>query len=122
VLIYINMNSRKEAACPPQWLIRERGAVFNYHALYPLPTTLARPQRPPEEPYMPIARINHYSIRTLDHIAFSATGLAAMLAHSRQDGLPHRERTVPSLGTHQVFLEDPSQATLELNYPANETA
>jgi hypothetical protein len=27
---------------------------------------------------------------------------------------------VPSLGLHQVFIEDPSQVTIELNYPAAE--
>jgi catechol 2,3-dioxygenase-like lactoylglutathione lyase family enzyme len=59
---------------------------------------------------------------TVDHIAFSATGLATMLAHLKLKGVPHRERTVPSLGLHQVFLEDPSQVTLELNYSANEEA
>ncbi|MEQ1774497.1 MAG: glyoxalase, partial [Burkholderiales bacterium] len=31
-----------------------------------------------------------------------------------------RERTIPSLGIHQVFFEDPSQVTIELNYPAAE--
>jgi len=29
---------------------------------------------------------------------------------------------VPSLGLHQVFVEDPSGVTIELNYPAQETA
>jgi catechol 2,3-dioxygenase-like lactoylglutathione lyase family enzyme len=59
---------------------------------------------------------------TLDHIAFSATGLAAMRAHLKSKGVAHRERTVPALGLHQVFLEDPSKVTLELNYPADEKA
>jgi hypothetical protein len=27
---------------------------------------------------------------------------------------------VPDLGLHQVFLEDPSQVTIELNFPAAE--
>jgi hypothetical protein len=31
-----------------------------------------------------------------------------------------RERNVPSLGLHQVFFEDPSAVTIELNYPAAE--
>ncbi len=57
---------------------------------------------------------------TLDHVAFSASGLAKMRAHLSAKGVPHRERTVPVLGLHQVFLEDPSKVTLELNYPADE--
>jgi hypothetical protein len=36
--------------------------------------------------------------------------------------VPYRERTVPSLGLHQVFFEDPSAVTIELNYPAEEAA
>jgi hypothetical protein len=34
--------------------------------------------------------------------------------------LPYRERTVPGLGLHQLFLEDPSGITIELNFPLNE--
>jgi catechol 2,3-dioxygenase-like lactoylglutathione lyase family enzyme len=57
---------------------------------------------------------------TVDHMAFAATGLAEMRARLKQHGIAYRERTVPSLGLHQVFLEDPSNVTIELNYPAGE--
>ena len=43
-----------------------------------------------------------------------------MVARCAQHGVPIRERTVPSLGLHQVFMEDPSGVTIELNYPASE--
>jgi hypothetical protein len=59
---------------------------------------------------------------TVDHMAFAATGLADMRARLKRLDIPHRERTVPSLGLHQVFFEDPSSVTIELNYPANEAA
>lgn len=59
---------------------------------------------------------------TVDHVAFAATGLAGMRAKLKRANVPFRERTVPSLGLHQVFLEDPSQVTIELNYPAAEAA
>jgi hypothetical protein len=55
-------------------------------------------------------------------MAFVATGLADMRARLQNHGIAFRERTVPSLGIHQVFFEDPSGVTLELNYPAAETA
>ena len=59
---------------------------------------------------------------TLDHIAFLATGVQQMWATLRAEGIPWRDRTVPSLGLHQVFIEDPSGVTIELNYPAAEVA
>ncbi len=59
---------------------------------------------------------------TVDHMAFTATGLADMRERLARHGLAFRERTVPSLGIHQVFFEDPSGVTLELNYPAAEAA
>lgn len=58
---------------------------------------------------------------TFDHIAFSATGLETMLQQLQQKKVPHRERTVPDLNLHQVFLDDPSGVVIELNYPAHET-
>lgn len=59
---------------------------------------------------------------TVDHMAFTATGLTDMRARLSTHGIAFRERTVPSLGIHQVFFEDPSGVTLELNYPAAEAA
>ncbi|MDM7942566.1 MAG: VOC family protein [Hydrogenophaga sp.] len=58
----------------------------------------------------------------LDHVAFSATDLQEMYRRLKAAGLPFRERTVPSLGLHQVFVEDPSGITIELNFPAGESA
>ena len=56
----------------------------------------------------------------LDHIAFNATGLADMRATLKARGLDYRERTVPDLRLHQVFVTDPSGIVIELNYPATE--
>jgi catechol 2,3-dioxygenase-like lactoylglutathione lyase family enzyme len=56
----------------------------------------------------------------LDHVAFSATDLPEMYRRLKANGLPFRERTVPSLDLHQVFVEDPSGITVELNFPASE--
>jgi catechol 2,3-dioxygenase-like lactoylglutathione lyase family enzyme len=58
---------------------------------------------------------------TVDHMAFAATGLGEMRARLERHGVPYRERSVPSLGLHQLFLEDPSAVTIELNFPAHET-
>ncbi|CAG2375880.1 MULTISPECIES: VOC family protein [Burkholderia] len=59
---------------------------------------------------------------TVDHIAFVATGVEAMWRTLRAEHIAWRDRTVPSLGLHQVFIEDPSGVTIELNYPAAEVA
>jgi catechol 2,3-dioxygenase-like lactoylglutathione lyase family enzyme len=57
---------------------------------------------------------------TVDHLAFFATGLAATLARLHQHGVALRERTVPLLGLHQVFLDDPNGVVIELNFPQHE--
>ena len=59
---------------------------------------------------------------TIDHVAFFAEGLATMLEHLRTIGVEYRQRTVPSIGLHQVFLDDPNGCVIELNYPATEVA
>ena len=56
----------------------------------------------------------------VDHIALTATGLEAMLAHLKRLGVPYRERTVPAIGLHQLFLDDPCGLVIEFNYPADE--
>ncbi|PTB19706.1 glyoxalase [Trinickia symbiotica] len=59
---------------------------------------------------------------TVDHIAFLATGLLDFRAKLRDAGYTWQDRTVPSLGLHQVFVEDPSGVTIEMNFPADEAA
>lgn len=56
----------------------------------------------------------------VDHVAFFATDLPAMMARLRSAGVAWRERAVPGLGLHQVFLDDPNGVVVELNYPAAE--
>lgn len=56
----------------------------------------------------------------MDHLAFLATDLRGMRAALGEARLAYRERTVPDLGLHQVFVEDPSGITIELNFPAAE--
>ena len=57
---------------------------------------------------------------TVDHIAFLATDRVALVARCGAHGIAIRERTIPALGLHQVFMEDPSGVTIELNYAARE--
>ena len=52
----------------------------------------------------------------LDHIAFAASGIGALHARLDRLGMVFRERRVPDLGLHQVFVKDPDGVTIELNY------
>jgi catechol 2,3-dioxygenase-like lactoylglutathione lyase family enzyme len=56
----------------------------------------------------------------VDHIALFDTGLEAKLAHLAKLGIAVRERTVPAIGLHQLFMDDPNGVVIELNYPAQE--
>lgn len=56
----------------------------------------------------------------VDHIALMAAGLEGMLENLKRLGVPCRERTVPAIGLHQLFLDDPCGLVIELNYPAVE--
>ncbi len=56
----------------------------------------------------------------VDHIAFFATDLPGMMARLQRLGIEARQRTVPGLGLHQLFLDDPSGVVVELNYPVSE--
>ena len=58
----------------------------------------------------------------IDHVAFFATGLSETLSRLQAQGLACRERTVPGLGLHQVFVDDPNGIVVELNFPAAEQA
>lgn len=58
----------------------------------------------------------------VDHLAFLATDLADMHRRLKRAGCVFRERTVPGLGLHQVFVDDPSGVTIELNFPVAECA
>lgn len=56
----------------------------------------------------------------LDHVAFAATGRAAMVERCRRNNVDFIERAVPLLGLQQMFIRDPDGVTIELNYPASE--
>lgn len=56
----------------------------------------------------------------VDHIAFFATDLPGMMVRLQGLGIVPRQRSVPGLALHQLFLDDPSGVVVELNYPAAE--
>ena len=62
----------------------------------------------------------HGGTGSLDHIALSVTGRESMVARCRKATLKYFERSVPTLGLHQMFLKDPNGVMIELNFPASE--
>lgn len=52
----------------------------------------------------------------IDHIAFRATGLKAMLAELTSRGIDYKTRQVDGQGLFQIFLFDPNGVKVELNY------
>ena len=56
----------------------------------------------------------------VDHIAFFAEGLEEKITLLKELKIPYRERTVPVIKLHQIFLDDPNGIVIELNYPAAE--
>ena len=56
----------------------------------------------------------------LDHIAFRATGLRAMLEHLRRERVAFTQRRANGQALFQLFLYDPNGIKIELNYEASE--
>jgi len=52
----------------------------------------------------------------VDHIAFRATGLRAMLEHLRGQGIEFTQRRANGQALQQVFFHDPNGIKIELNY------
>lgn len=58
----------------------------------------------------------------IDHIAFSARGLATMLARLTEHHVEHVCRRQAGSGIWQVFFFDPNGARVELDFVADESA
>ena len=56
----------------------------------------------------------------IDHIAFRATGLHAMLAHLQNEGIEFTQRRANGQALIQLFFYDPNGIKVELNFAADE--
>lgn len=54
----------------------------------------------------------------IDHVALRASDLVGMRRRLKDNGVEFTERTVPGVGLHQVFVNDPDGVVLEFNFPA----
>lgn len=57
----------------------------------------------------------------VDHIAFRCTGLGPMIASLTAQNVPFKRRMVSDQGLYQLFLMDPNEVKIELNF-ANQEA
>ncbi len=53
----------------------------------------------------------------VDHLAFTAGDLDGMRRNLKKLGVDTREREVPDLHLHQIFVVDPNGVTVEINFP-----
>ena len=53
---------------------------------------------------------------TLHHVALNCSGYAQMLARLQARDTPHQLNDVASIGLRQIFVQDPNQVLLELNF------
>ena len=52
----------------------------------------------------------------IDHVAFGSRGFEAMKKHLAGKGVPHRVNQVPNSTRCQIFLRDPNNVEIELNF------
>ena len=90
---------------PGAWLYSEGHPVLHLNDISPTDT----PQRPDSG--------------VIDHIAFGSRGFEAMKRHLAGKGIAHRVNQVPNSTRWQIFLRDPNNVEIELNFETkNETA
>ena len=57
----------------------------------------------------------------MEHVAFNATGLAAIREKLRVAGSHYSERSLADYGVHQILVADPDGIEIEINFPIAET-
>lgn len=52
----------------------------------------------------------------VDHLAFRGSGAGEQMARLKARGIGYRENRVPGMDLFQIFIEDPNDITVELNF------
>ena len=89
---------------PGAWLYSDGHPVLHLNDISPTD----RPQRPDSG--------------VIDHIAFGSRGFEAMKRHLAQKGVGFRVNEVPNSTRRQIFLTDPNNVLIELNYDVGKEA
>jgi catechol 2,3-dioxygenase-like lactoylglutathione lyase family enzyme len=88
---------------PGAWLYSEGHPVLHLNDISPTD----KPQRPDSG--------------VIDHIAFGSRGFEAIKQHLTRKGVPFRANEVPNSTRRQIFVTDPNNVLIELNFDvANE--
>jgi catechol 2,3-dioxygenase-like lactoylglutathione lyase family enzyme len=104
ILGFVN-GPRPQFNFPGAWLYSAGHAVLHLNDI----SQTARQQRPDSG--------------VIDHIAFSSRGFEAIKHHLTGKGVPYRMNQVPNSTRWQIFLRDPNNVEIELNFETkNETA
>jgi catechol 2,3-dioxygenase-like lactoylglutathione lyase family enzyme len=98
-LLGLTEGYRPDMGFPGAWLYAGETALLHVVAKKPLPAQRAG---------------------VLDHMAFSASGLAETVTMLKQRGIQYRLGRQVETGTWQLFLHDPNGAKVELDFPAAE--
>jgi catechol 2,3-dioxygenase-like lactoylglutathione lyase family enzyme len=98
-LLGLRQGPRPDLGFPGAWLYAGEQAVLHVVAGRPLPEPRAG---------------------VIDHVAFSARGLAQVKAGLEARGLPITLRRLPGSGAWQLFCHDPNGARVELDFDADE--
>ena len=83
---------------PGAWLYSEGHPVLHLNDISPTD----KPQRPDSG--------------VIDHVAFGSRGFEAMQQHLGKKGVQFRTNVVPNSSRRQIFLQDPNNVLIELNF------
>jgi catechol 2,3-dioxygenase-like lactoylglutathione lyase family enzyme len=83
---------------PGAWLYSEGHPVLHLNDISPTD----QPQRPDSG--------------VIDHVAFGSRGFEAMQEHLKRKGVQFRINIVPNSTRRQIFVQDPNNVLIELNY------
>lgn len=60
------------------------------------------------------AKPSGFGSGSLDHVSLRCEGLVQVQARLQSMGIAFRERVIPQIGEHQLFLEDPNGIAIEM--------
>ena len=100
----LNSGPRPNFSFPGAWLYSEGHPVLHLNDISPTDK-----QQPADS-------------GVIDHIAFGSRGFEAMQRHLAQKGVQFRVNVVPNSSRRQIFLTDPNNVLIELNYDVGKEA